>query len=455
VGSIRCLASKGTLFMDFRLGAQRLREYTTLPDSAPNRKRLQKALDRIESEIALGTFDYVKTFGKPLASAEVDNTSKPDGALLAAKPAGGQSGPTLQAFAEQWYSESEIMWRRSYRITQRGALDKYILPAFGERTVSGITKADVLAFRGNLSKLPGRGSNTTLSGRRINAVMKPLRQILNEAADRYEFNSGFRNIKPMRVKRSDVMPFSLDEVNQILNTARPDFKNYFTVRFFTGMRTGEVHGLKWKYIDFERRQILVRESIVLGEEDELKTDGSTRDIQMSQIVLDAFRLQHQVTGGKSDYVFCNQAGKPLDNKNFVNRVWAPLLRHLDLAHRKAYHMRHTAATLWLASGEAPEWIARQLGHTSTEMLFRVYSRFVPNLTRNDGSAMDRLLTHTFIAGGDKTPTANPLHNLKPPPQMPRLATGDTQTNRCEQAVPVARFSRVKKSPPSKPPPVTG
>ena len=131
MGSIRCLASKGTLFMDFRLGAQRLREYTTLPDSAPNRKRLQKALDRIESEIALGTFDYVKTFGKPLASAEVDDTSKPDGALLAAKPAGGQSGPTLQAFAEQWYSESEIMWRRSYRITQRGALDKYILPAFG------------------------------------------------------------------------------------------------------------------------------------------------------------------------------------------------------------------------------------------------------------------------------------------------------------------------------------
>jgi len=156
-----------------------------------------------------------------------------------------------------------------------------------------------------------------------------------------------------------VMPFSLDEVNRILNTARPDFKNYFTVRFFTGMRTGEVHGLKWKYIDFERRQILVRESIVLGEEDELKTDGSTRDIQMSQIVLDAFKLQHQVTGGKSDYVFCNQAGKPLDNKNFVNRVWAPLLRHLDLAHRKAYHMRHTATTLWLASGEAPEWIARR------------------------------------------------------------------------------------------------
>ena len=50
---------------------------------------------------------------------------------------------------------------------------------------------------------------------------------------------------------------------------------------------------------------------------------------------------------------------------------------------------------YLASGEAPEWIARQLGHTTTEMLFRVYSRFVPNLTRQDGSAIDRLLTRSF------------------------------------------------------------
>ena len=61
-------------------------------------------------------------------------------------------------------------------------------------------------------------------------------------------------------------------------------------------------------------------------------------------------------------------------------------------------MRHTAATLWLASGEAPEWIARQLGHTSTEMLFRVYSRYVPNLTRQDGSAMERLLASQMSQG---------------------------------------------------------
>jgi len=51
------------------------------------------------------------------------------------------------------------------------------------------------------------------------------------------------------------------------------------------------------------------------------------------------------------------------------------------------------------AGESPEWIARQMGHSSSEMLFRAYSRFVPNLTRSDGSAFERLLQSNSFSGG--------------------------------------------------------
>ena len=397
MGSIRVRPENGALFMDFKHQGRRLREQTTLPDTPANRKRLQKALDRIETEIALGSFDYAKTFGKALPSgkSEVEEEIIEAGVATSNRT---NSTPLFRVFAEQWFAEVEVTWRRSYRVTQKGALDKYLFPFFDGKEVGHITKADVLAFRASLAKVTTRKSQGTLSNRRVNAVMKPLRQILNEAADRFEFSSAFRSIKPLKMKRSDVQPFTLDEVELILNTARADYRNYFNVRFFTGMRTGEVHGLKWKYVDFERRLILVRESIVLNEDDELKTDGSVRDIHMSQVVYDALKAQYQSAGEFAGYVFCNQAGQPINNQNFLNRLWNPLLRHLGLEHRRAYQMRHTAATLWLASGEAPEWIARQLGHTSTEMLFRVYSRFVPNLTRQDGSAMERLLASRLATG---------------------------------------------------------
>jgi integrase len=401
--------------MDFRYAGERLREYTVLPDTPANRKRLQKALDRIETEIALGSFDYAKTFGKALPSAKSEDLAEISnpGAATSDRTT---STPLFRVFAEQWFAEVEVTWRRSYRVTQKGALDKYLFPFFEGKEVGHITKADVLAFRASLAKVTTRKSQGTLSNRRVNAVMKPLRQILNEAADRFEFNSAFRNIKPLKMKRSDVQPFTLDEVELILNTARADYRNYFNVRFFTGMRTGEVHGLKWKYVDFERRLILVRESIVLNEDDELKTDGSVRDIHMSQVVYDALRSQYQAAGEFAGYVFCNQAGQPINNQNFLNRVWNPLLRHLGLEHRRAYQMRHTAATLWLASGEAPEWIARQLGHTSTEMLFRVYSRFVPNLTRQDGSAMERLLASRLATGVNFHHQNETVHQLLAQPE---------------------------------------
>ena len=160
------------------------------------------------------------------------------------------------------------------------------------------------------------------------------------------------------------------------------------------MRTGEIDGLQWDHVDFQRRQILVRQALVNGQLEYTKNDGSFRTIEMSQMVIDALNDQKRATGNM-DFVFCTRNGGPLSHNNVTKRVWYPLLRHLGLRDRRPYQTRHTAATLWLASGESPEWIARQMGHTTTEMLFRVYSRFVPNLTRQDGSAFERLIRQNF------------------------------------------------------------
>lgn len=405
MASIRARKDNGMLFLDFRYQDVRCREQTALTDTAANRKRLQKVLDRIEADIAAGTFDYRRFFPGSKNAAKFDPA--PAGAIgapqtvsavgVAVSPTAPSvpSTPLFKDFAETWYAEKEVEWRRSYRTTIRRELDRALIPKFGEKEVGQISKADVLAYRAELGKATAKGKQSKLSAARINKMLNPLRQILNEAADRFDFRTPFDSVKQLKTKRTDVDPFTLAEVKQVLDTVRPDFKHYFTVRFFTGMRTGEIDGLQWKYVDFENRLILVRETVVGGEEEYTKTDGSQRDIQMNQLVFDALKAQFEATGKLSKFVFCNRLGTPLDHKNVTNRVWYPLLRHLNLKKRRPYQCRHTAATLWLASGEAPEWIARQLGHTTTEMLFRVYSRYVPNLTRRDGSAFERLITQTL------------------------------------------------------------
>ena len=422
----------GRLVIDFIYRGVRCREQTALADTGMNRKRVESALAKLKAALAGGTFIYREFFpGSPLAerfdapmpapAPEPGTTPPLSMSAPAAAASAASNTPSFKDFTATWLAEHQIEWRRSHIKVLNSTLDGHVLPHFGDMQVGSITKADIFAFRAKLSELPGR-TQQKMSNKRINGILAPLRQILNEAADRYGFVSPTVTLKPLRIRKTDVAPFTLDEVQRILATVRPDYRDYFTTRVFTGMRTGECHGLKWKYVDFENRLILVRETFVLGEDEYTKTDSSQRDIQMTQVVYEALKRQHEATAKLSEYVFCNREGQPLDNKNFSDRVWYPLLRHLGLAPRRPYQMRHTAATLWLASGEAPEWIARQLGHSSTEMLFRVYSRYVPNLTRRDGSAIDRLLATRFASGtaikpqGDES-TPPPGPKGQPPPVL--------------------------------------
>jgi len=380
MASIRVRKETGLLFFDFRYQGVRCREQSTLKNSPANRRKMKQVLDRIEAEITLGTFEYRKYFPNSPLADQFDAMAR--GGVL------DGSVPRFEEFVLDWFEETQVRWKRSMAYTVKCSLRKYLIPAFGHLPVNQITRSDILKFRAGLAN-PKQGKR--ISNDRINHVMTPLRQILKEGSYRFSYQTPFVDIDPLRVPRSEVEPFSLEEVQLILSNVRADYCDYYTVRFFTGMRTGEIDGLKWKYVDFERRIILIRETVVDGHEEDTKTPSSAREIQMSSIVYDALKNQFEVTGKNSDYVFCNRQGNPLDHRNVTKRVWYPLLRYLGLNKRRPYQTRHTAATLWLASGENPEWIARQLGHANSQMLFRVYARYVPNLTRQDGSAFERLL----------------------------------------------------------------
>ena len=389
MASIRVREATQKLFFDFHFRGKRCREQTALENTPANRKKLQAILKRIEAEITLGTFEYHKYFPNSPKAQEFTRQAE----LRRSHEA--HDTPLFSEFCETWMDEMRVQWRKSHITTIEGTLKNYLIPEFGEKEVGHITRQEILSFRASLAKVETR-SKKPLSASRINRIMTPLRMILGEAANRFEFTSPFQGIKSLKVPRSDVEPFSLEEVRLILATVRADFRNYYTVRFFTGLRTGEIDGLQWDCVDFQRRQILVRQALVNGEIEQTKTDGSYRHIEMPQLVYDALKDQRKATGNNT-FVFCNGAGNPLEHNNVTKRVWYPLLSHLGLRKRRPYQTRHTAATLWLAAGENPEWIARQMGHTTTEMLFRVYSRYVPNLTRRDGSAFERLLINEFEA----------------------------------------------------------
>ena len=378
----------GKLYLDFRYKGLRCREQTKLADTSANRQKLAKVLAMLEQQARAGTLDYGHHFPD---SPRIEHFRKIE--LLGRQKASGVR-MIFSAFALQWLEEKRVEWRQSQIETVDGILRCHLIPAMGVVRMTDITKQDILAFRLRLCE-PDAVTAKALSASRINHIMTYLRLILNEAAERFGFDNPWRNIKALPMPRTEVLPFTLEEVQLLLSKVRSDFRAYYQVRFFTGMRTGEIDGLSWENIDFGARLIHIHQSLVRGTIGPTKTSGSHRSIAMSQRVYDALREQWEVSGEKSTFVFCARNGEPLNHRNITRRVWYPLLVDLSLTKRNPYQTRHTAATLWLAAGESPEWIARQLGHANTSMLFRVYSRYVPNLVGRDGAAFEQLIEDEF------------------------------------------------------------
>lgn len=390
----------GFLFFDFRYHGRRCREYTKLTDTPVNRRKMESVLKRIKKDIEAGTFDYGSYFPSSAMVTKLQQSSDAGRAGRRMQQAGKypEAGtPLFCDFADDWKRNKAVEWRQSYLDSVNLILTKHLLPAFGELPLERIDRQRILDFRTELAG-GGEGGGRSRSPATVNRVIGILSMVLDEAAYTYGLTNPCRSLKRLRVKKTDIQPFTVDEVQLLIRTIRSDYADYLTVRFFTGMRSAEANGLKWEYVDFDRREIRIRETLVNGRTEYTKTDGSQREIHMSQPVFDSLKRMYTRTSELSEYVFCTKNGLPVDNHNFVARVWKPLLRHLGLKDRRPYQMRHTCATLWLAAGENPEWIARQLGHTSTQMLFQTYSRYVPNLTRQDGSAFDRMVTGVINGG---------------------------------------------------------
>ena len=248
----------GKLYIDFRYFGKRCREMTLLDDNKPNRKRLENFITKLEAEISLGTFRYEKYFPNSKKLGEFQSLE-----LIKETNSHHDASMRFEQFGKQWIAEKKPEWRASQIQNVEDIFRLYLNPSFGNMAVNCIKKALIMQFRGQLVEQGNDGK--PLSASRINHIMTPLRMVLNEASERFEFESPWKNIKPLTVPKSDIQPFSLDEVMLILDNVRQDFKPYYTLRFFTGLRTGEIDGLPWKNVDFERRQIIINQAVVNGE----------------------------------------------------------------------------------------------------------------------------------------------------------------------------------------------
>lgn len=304
-----------------------------------------------------------------------------------------RSIPTFDAFSKTWIEERRAGWKSSTLAQYEQILKSQLRPAFGELRMNHIAESRALQFRTALQ-------DAGLSSRRINLILLVLKMIVRAARQRKWIREDpLSEVKKLREEKADVDPLGPHEVDSFLKACPIWWRPYFCVAFWTGARPNELAALKWGNVDWAGGTFRIRAGRYRGVESTPKTASSSRDVDMLPPAIEALRAQRaqqararladgqSATEHSSDYVFTGPEGG-LFNINFLReRIWYPSLDRAKLRRRKFYQTRHTFASNALAAGENPAWVSRMLGHTSPEMLFRVYARYIPNRTRSDGSAL--------------------------------------------------------------------
>jgi len=400
----------GKLWVDFRYLDERVREPSGLSDTAENRKIVRSQLDLITAEIQTRAFEFAKRFPH---SSRKDYFTELEGRTVTKDPADVIFGE----YVKKWWAEMKPGMSESQIRDYSSILDGHILPRFAEMPFSEFMSPVVL--KKFIAELKGKTNRykKPLSAKRIRNVMIPLRVIVRDGMDEYgwtDLADPFSHLKLPKPKKIRIYPFNFNEWCILMAHILPWYRPYFEFAVQTGLRPSEQVALKWS--DIDGSYIYIERSRVRNKEkQELKTQESRRFIEIRPSMQKVLKEQGQMTKAfESPYVFVNTFGNPV-NQATLSKQWREAMLRCGLSYRRMYETRHTFASWALGAGELPEWVARTLGHTNTAMVYRTYGRYIRNLTRQDGSAFERLYAQSTnkkgnAAGGNLG--HNPGHNRR-------------------------------------------
>jgi integrase len=218
------------------------------------------------------------------------------------------------------------------------------------------------------------------------------------------------------------------------------YKTLFTLAAFTGMRQGELLGLKWEDIEWEDKQVHVRRTFNNGRFFETKTKGSNRRIDLPPTVITDLK-KWKLASGKNDLglLFTNGEGNPIDHHNLVNRHFVPALVKAGIARKveinsrdgmtgssnpdspkekkkfkiegkiRFHDLRHTYASLMLSQGENLKYIQSQLGHSSPTVTLNVYAHLLKPTNQDAACRLEKAIfgdgSKTVAEAGEKVENA--------------------------------------------------
>ena len=349
MAKVRKRKDTGKYVIDYRDASGKRCQIT----AGTNKKHAEAMLAEIQYKLQIGEYDFAR---KKIAFSE---------------------------FAHNWmgkYAKPHVK-ESTYHHYEK-MINSYLIPFFGDTHLNRINHEKGQDY---LSYMLERG----LSPKTINDTMVPFKQMFKHAVSwGYLSHNTVQYVKPLKLPYREMDFFTPDEIRIFLKNVRPQFYPLFLTAVLTGMRQGELLGLKWGDIDWDNCQIKVRRTYSCGKFTTPKSKYSLRSIDMAPTLAKVLkRFRHL----KSDLVFCTEKGTPFNPVNLVNREFCPALTRAGLRRIRFHDLRHTYCALLISQGENPKYIQTQMGHASFKTTMDVYGHLMPDANQGARFRLDRTI----------------------------------------------------------------
>jgi integrase len=307
---------------------------------------------------------------------------------------------TVGQHLERWLKDSvRGTVRMSTYERHEGIVRTHLNPALGRIKVKNLTPAHVRGL--HREKLEAGLAPAT-----VRKIHSTLHKALSQAVSDGLIPRNAAAVKAPRPDPEEMHPLSADEASALLKAGRGErFEALYVLAITTGLRRGELLGLRWRDVDLESGVLRVGRALIreggryrLGE---TKTKRGHRSIRLTSQAVSALgahrkrqleeRMRLASLYEDHDLIYATQKGTPLNPENLVKRSFKPLLKRAGLPEIRFHDLRHTCATLLLGRGVHPKLVQELLGHATIAMTLDTYSHFLPSMGDQTARAMEDAL----------------------------------------------------------------
>lgn len=315
---------------------------------------------------------------------------------------------TLKDFMERYLASSKSSLRpKTWHQYSQIARD-HILPELGKRKLVDL-HPDLVQTLYDKLLMAGIGVRT------VRLTHSVLRRCLNQAVKLGIIQSNpTAAASPPKAEHKEMKFFNEAQAQQLIITAMAKEDRYtalYQLALTTGMRQGELLGLQWKDINWDRKTIHIQRQLArvpggaLGFS-QLKTKSSVRTISLGTATISILKEHHRqqfheveqmgARWQEFDLVFPTSSGTPTNHSNIYYRSYKPLLKDAGLPQIRFHDLRHTAASLMLNHGVPILIVSKRLGHAQPSITLDVYGHIMPNMQEEAASIMDDIITPISI-----------------------------------------------------------